>query len=257
MANFRLFMVILLLFWLVPISTAQEPIILNDCWFTAIEDAVAYLDRSLVEPHLGAGMMPGGSSFRVQEVAGDAVLVMVDHAMSFWVEIAKGRFSGSQCEILDDYVAVEGTLLTDARIWSAPDVTAGEVLTSLPAGVNVAIIGSPAVGRIRYDSNVTDIWYPIRYIELTGWVWSGRLDTPEIALLNANAITLENARLWSLPDVERGLLLHTLPADTLVEVIGGPFTGLIRHDELTTGVWYQVQVDGIIGWIWENRLRFE
>lgn len=257
MFTLKLFRItLLIMLWLTIIPTmAQTHVnpVTSECWFTALQDIPTYNDSAFVQRHATQVMLVG-TSLRVTQADGDALLVVIDHAMGFWVDGRLGRLSG-EC---DDIAQITATLLTNAWVWSFPDVTQGEIAFALAEGTTVSITGGHVLGRIRYDTLETDVWYPIRYGDQIGWMWAGRLDITDTTLPDADAFALDNARMWSQPDVNTGEVLQDLPVNTPLDIIGGPVVGRIRYDDTTvTGVWYQVMVDGVIGWIWENRLRFE
>jgi hypothetical protein len=121
----------------------------------------------------------------------------------------------------------------------------------------VTITGGAVEGRIRFDTVETGAWYPVLYGDVSGWVWSERLDFDALPPIETDeAIALENARIWSYPDVTIGAIHHNLPQRAVVEIIGGPVTGRIRLDTSAIGVWYQVRYGTVTGWVWEERLRF-
>jgi hypothetical protein len=128
----------------------------------------------------------------------------------------------------------------------------------LPTGAAIEVTGGAVEGRIRIDVADVGLWYPVQYADLAGWVWSGRLDfdaAPDVLIINA--VALENARLWSHPDVKQAGLLALIPENAELAVIGGPITGHIQLSTNTTGVWYQVRYGTITGWMWEDRLQFQ
>ncbi len=230
----------------------------SDCWFTASVDTPAYNDPALTQLHLGmGGAMTAGLSFQVLEIDAGAALLAIDHAMGFWVDAADGVFSG-QCSDFGAYTPTGIPVTGNTRLWSQPDVILGSIVTDLPAGAVVTVIGGPAVGRIRFDTTDTGEWYPVIYGALRGWVWAGRLDFDGTPTPIASAVAEAQTNLWSVPDVGTGSVLRTQPNTAHVDVIGGPVTGPIRFDDDTIGVWYQVRTtDGRIGWIWEGRLTFD
>lgn len=247
----------ILLLYIAPAAIAQEEGLSgNECWFTASQDSVAYQDASLAEPHVAVSTIQAGWSFPVEDLTAGKALLTIGDALGFWIRVENGVLTGD-CERYSEYQPVEAHVLANTRIWSQPDVITGEVVTSLQEGTVVTVIGGRAIGRISYGSDQTANWYPVRYDTLSGWVWAGRLDFETIASPDLDAITLNNARLWTEPDVVGGNRILDVPKNMAVEIIGGPVTGRIRFDNDTTGVWYQIRVRNVIGWIWEDRLKFE
>lgn len=73
------------------------------------------------------------------------------------------------------------TARDNARVWSEPDVTVGQVLLTLVPGSEVTIIGGPVLGTIRADTGEQDNWYQISQESTgaVGWVWVDRLNMSE------------------------------------------------------------------------------
>ncbi len=239
------------LFAMTAMAQSHDPITSN-CWFTADQNTIGYQDETLTEQHPAVPTMRAGDSFQVTDMSGSAALLAVDHAMGFWVDTRNGTFSGD-CSNINAYQPENVRVLANTRLWSQPDVVSGSVTRDITQGTTVTIIGGTVVGRIRYGSPVTATWYPVTIDNQTGWVWAERLDFESSPMLITDAIALENARLWSQPDVVSGSVLVDIPINTSMDIIGGPTVGMIQYNGLT-GVWYQVEVDSQIGWVWERRI---
>jgi len=240
---------------IVSAAAAQETFypVTSDCGFVANQTTPVYTDRNLTRVHVIVNAIPSGASYPVVEIYDDAALLLADFETSFWVSTENGTIFGDYCEVSTLYTA---ETLASTRLWSEPDVVTGQVLSWLTEGVTVDVKGSAVVGRIRYDSLQTGTWYPVSFGNDSGWVWSERLDV-DTTRAPISAFALEDARVWSEPDVSMGTRLLSLNVNDAVEIIGGPVTGRLRFDGTTSGIWYQVSVNGVIGWVWENRLRFE
>ncbi len=227
----------------------------TDCWFTVTESTQSYVESNLINPKISVGTVETGETFPVLEVNSEVILLAIRDITNFWLPIENGIVSGD-CEAVTGYDNVV-SVLDNTRLWSEPNVISGSIIISIPGDATVTILGGTAIGRIRYGDFTLGSWYPVQYGTQRGWVWSERLDFEELHIPIETAYTLENARLWSQPNVNDGyILLQPLP-NRQVEVIGGPVSGYIRYDNFETGVWYQVQIDNTIGWIWENRLSFQ
>jgi hypothetical protein len=240
------------------IIAAQDHInpLTSQCWFTALSDLPTYNRRDLSEIH-STQAMSAGRSLQVLEIDGEVALVAIDHAMGFWVEVAGGVFSGL-CSDINGYKSADAVALENARIWSYPSVSTGEIIGTLVEGAAIEITGGAVEGRIRQDSSAVGLWYPVQYANISGWVWSERLEfdvTPNVLVIDA--IALENARIWSHPDVMVARLLADVPENVALEIIGGPITGQTNRQTGATGVWYQVRYGNIVGWMWEARLQFQ
>lgn len=70
------------------------------------------------------------------------------------------------------------------------------------------------------------------------------------------ATTLDGARVWTEPDVSVGQMIATLDAGTEVGILEGPVQGRILADDALEGNWYKIAHGAIVGWIWEERLKF-
>jgi len=235
---------------------AQEPALEHDCWFTASEDIPAYGDSELLVRHPAFQTMEAGLSFRVAELGETKALLTIDHAFGFWIEISNGILSGD-CTTVTQYETQFATVTANTRLWSYLDVETGEVIQPLSQDTEIIVMSGAVSGRIRFDSSVRGNWYQIRVGDLTGWVWAERLNLQQDQSIVEGATALNNTRLWTLPTVVDSLVVMELAKGTIVNIIGGPVSGRIRVDEPITGVWYQVQVDNQIGWVWEGRLEFE
>ena len=84
------------------------------------------------------------------------------------------------------------------------------------------------------------------------------LPTAEPLLIaQAVATTLENARVWSGPDVLGNSEATDLPVGTQLVILDGPMRGNIRLDANIQGDWYEVRrldETTVLGWIWAERL---
>jgi WD40 repeat protein len=68
---------------------------------------------------------------------------------------------------------------------------------------------------------------------------------------------LDNARLWSLPDVTQGEVIVQPPAGQALYVLGGPVEGWIRADKSNSGWFWKVSTSANgenPGWIWQSRI---
>jgi len=69
---------------------------------------------------------------------------------------------------------------------------------------------------------------------------------------------LENARLWSLPDVTKGEVIGQPPASQALYVQDGPVKGWIRADKSNSGWFWKVSISANgenPGWIWQSRIE--
>lgn len=207
---------------------------------------------------LGKGALDPGT-YVVTRRSGDALFVRLDHAMGGYVRASAGRLSDA-CDLLATEHPPLATAGPNARVWSAPDVRLGDVLGTLPVGSQVLIVDGPVRGPIRFDTDDMGDWFLVHGSNyVVGWVWSERLvvDEPGPPPTGApGTVALDNARLWTVPNVHTGYVVAFLDAGTPLNVLAGPVTGPIRYDTDDMGEWYYVRSgDGWwAGWLWVARM---
>jgi Tol biopolymer transport system component len=64
----------------------------------------------------------------------------------------------------------------------------------------------------------------------------------------------ENTRLWSQPNVENAQLVREVATGTSLRLVNGPVWGRVRLDTDDAGWWYEVEISGTTGWVWQSRL---
>jgi hypothetical protein len=221
------------------------------CVFTShTQEIPLYADPEL---HTPKGKIPANSSFAVTQHSINSYYVYIDHAFGGWVSSASGTL-GDRCTVIfGDGKTV--TTLENARIWSEPDVFKGQMLATLPVGFPVKIVAGPVRGPVSLTTNESGDWYKVEGANTSGWVWSARLAFETATL---SAITKEEARVWSLPNVKQGQLTVTLPPNATVQILAGPVSGPVRLDTDEVGNWYKVRytATNVTGWIWDRRLTF-
>ncbi len=110
----------------------------------------------------------------------------------------------------------------------------GQVVGVLEAGMDVGVSEGPVEGAVLADGTLQGNWYHIYRGDLDGWVWEDRLhfgrtfsaSLPRVAIATA----LDNARIWSEPDVRTGQIITTLMAGERVSITGVSVAGAIRAD---------------------------
>ncbi len=220
------------------------------------DQALAFYDDAALSTPKPFDLEPG--RYVITRKTERAYFVRLDHAMGGWIAAGDGALSPA-CALLIDPSELTALTGANTRVWSAPSVRTGEPRYTLPEGVTVAVIAGPVRGPIRFDSDLQDDWYQVAQGgETLGWVWAGRLTFLDGAP-EANGTALANARLWSLPDVQTGSQLVSLPPGTRLIVLEGPVQGRIRYDTDATGDWYRVQVAGsaVTGWLWAGRIALD
>jgi len=223
------------------------------CFYTITQDLNGYSDPDLTQQHPGFGIRHAGA-YAVTSITNTAIGLMGSSAMSGgYIEANKGSLWGHCSGTLQ-----LASALDNARVWTQPDALTGEVIMTLDTGTQVGVLGDVIIGNIQ--AGITGDWVQITLRDILGWVWIERLDfdrtftTPQPAL--AQATVLDNARLWSLPDVNTGELITTLILGSEVNVIGDSATGEIQFNNDLQGIWYPVQQGGNTGWVYEGRLDF-
>jgi hypothetical protein len=67
-------------------------------------------------------------------------------------------------------------VLDGARVWTQPDVTTGQIVTTLMSGGDyIKITGEAVEGVIRAEPVLQGMWYPVQLGGTTGWVSAERL----------------------------------------------------------------------------------
>lgn len=224
------------------------------CFYTTTEMQEGYQNPELTDSHPGHQTV-GTRTYTIVAWNEQALELAGSGAMSgAWIERGDGTFSG-HCD---------GTLQLarvgdNARLWTAPDVTTGEMMLSLEAESEVSVLEDPVLGIVVAESSLQGSWYRINYRGSMGWIWEDRLTfgrtftTPQP--VTARATALADARVWSQPDITTGAVITTLLEDSEVNVIGQPVEGIIHQDTGALGIWYPVQQGGTTGWVYGERLE--
>ena len=240
----------------VPVDTRTLSDFPTICILTTSSEMLVFAELELLTP---MGTLSPGTEIPVSQEYAGRYYVLLDSARGAWTDGVGGDFSGRCTDLMPGLPTNAAITTSETRIWTEPNVAIGQVVTTLDSGVAVNIVSPPVPGQILYDSDVIGIWYRISVGDGSsgpvGWVWSARLltmATPQTPV--RTGITLDNARLWSAPDVRQGGVILDVTPGTVVTIIAGPVSGPIRYDNFTTGNWYQIHTDGFTGWIWEGRL---
>jgi hypothetical protein len=225
----------------------------DDCTFTGTLDVTPLYTAPLTDPTQQADTILSGVSYPVTLRAYEHFYIELDNAHGGWVDRRSGITEGA-C----DAVPLDETPLTDYPTVCA--VTLGAE-TTLYAGSALAVEKDAIPAGVYVVTMRTDTAYNVRLGHAYGgWIASsdGQLKpncdrVPPEPYRTATA--LDNARVWSAPDVASGSALYTLEPGQRVLVVAGPVRGPIRFDTDDQGDWYQVYVDGqASGWVWSERL---
>lgn len=224
------------------------------CTLTAASHAPFFDDAAL---SLSKGALDPGTYVVTRRTEG-ALFVRIDHAMGGYVSASAGTLSAACEDLLVEHPPL-ATAGPNARVWSAPNVRTGRILATLPEGSQVAILDGPVRGPIRVDTAAQGDWFQVQGSnQVVGWVWSERLvfDAPPPPSGDPLALALENARLWSAPNVRMGVIVAYLDTGVSLHVLAGPVSGPIRYDTDAQGDWYYVlPANGpFAGWIWAGRM---
>lgn len=228
------------------------------CFFTPVEAMRVYNDPSLTEQH-HAFDLQGGQSYPVVFEHEASFFAYIDDAAGGWVSGDAGFLSGS-CDELpqQDSYQQEAVALENARLWSQPNVRIGTVIADVAPETGLYVISGPVQGPIRVDTDDLGQWFYVSTGEQSGWLWEARFEFKEVSGDESESVlALENARLWSLPNVQQGSLIAFVNPGSEVLILQGPVNGPIRFDTIDTGDWYFVEVGTMRGWIWEGRLALD
>lgn len=94
-----------------------------------------------------------------------------------WAWVGNLRFGRTFSAPLDALGQAE--VLEGANLWTEPDATSGDLVTTLFGGSTINITGDPVTGPIRADGSADGQWYPVQQGGTAGWVWAGRLSMVE------------------------------------------------------------------------------
>lgn len=244
----------------IPIDTAPLSDFETICMMTTTREVYTFADQTR---QTQMDLLPANTSLPITQVGASGYYVLIDAARGGWLSDDAGTITGD-C----DYLPQAGTsnlVITNAEtnVWSQPDVTIGEIVETLDANTQLMLVSPPTLGAIRLDTDDVGEWYYVALNQATppmGWVWVGRLDfiTPDdLPTGNMTATVLENARLWSLPDVRSGVIIAPISNGASVTIIGDSVQGSIRYDTNDLGDWYPIRVGSLVGWIWAGRLQFD
>lgn len=237
-----------------PIPLTEFPTV---CTYTTAEAITGYGDRDLSTVHPGFGEILAGT-YGVVSILDKAIELEGSTAMSgAYVDVNSGKLEGHCFGTMQ-----LATTLDNARLWTEPDVTSGEIITTLDVGTIVGIMGEPISGRLQYDSDLMGDWVEVRTGSMeTGWIWIERLSldstftAPNIASPNQATVT-DNARLWTEPNAKVGEIIMTVPTGASITITGATQIGFIQYATDLQGAWYPVNYDGATGWIYEGRINF-
>jgi hypothetical protein len=224
------------------------------CQFTPFADTILY-HAPILDPTQQKDILPAGKGYPVQLQAPQYLYIAIDDAYGGFVDRQAGTLSG-ECGM---NVPVDSqplhTYPTVCILLSSAD--ARPVFEDDQLQKQIGIMranGSYAVTRRTATST---------YLYGTGWVaadsgqLSGNCDILR-SPAEITAVALENARVWSEPNVRLGQQLASLKVGAQVRIIAGPVRGFIRLDSQVEGSWYQIKAAESIptGWVWSERLAF-
>ena len=224
------------------------------CTLTVAFDTPTYRDAALTVPE---GALFPGIAYPVVRVNDGSLYLTLDTARGIWAAADAGTLSGACDDLPYGPDSGEAIVVTEANVWSDPDVTTGTIVDVVPAGRRVYLVSGPARGPIREDTGEIGDWYQItsdRSLPPAGWVWAGRLAFGGSSIPGGSLFTLPQTRLWSQPDVLAGEIVAEVEAGLPVTVLEGPVRGPVRQDTGAAGDWFRVTVDGLTGWVWSGRL---
>lgn len=230
------------------------------CMMTTTREVYTFTDQTR---QTQMDLLPANTSLPITQFGVASFYVLLDSARGGWLSDDAGVITGD-CERVPQ-AGASNLVITNAEtnVWSQPDVTIGDIVQTLDANTQLMLVSPPVRGAIRVDTDDVGEWYFVALNNQSspiGWVWIGRLefvDLDDLPTGDMTATALNNARLWSLPDVRSGVVIAPITYGTQLTVIGDSVQGAIRYDTDDLGEWYQVRVGALIGWIWAGRLQFD
>ncbi len=227
----------------------------DNCWFTPTEDTTLYA-APVFDMTQQSGMVVPDESYEVLQQAPEYLYIERSDGRRGFVERDRGILSGT-CGMNVPTVS--------APLHTYPTLC---VLTTPEEAIPLYI---EAARRTQKDTLLPNANYAvIRQIGASYYVYIDRYDggwiSEDIGSLDGQcsdlpgqmpsvAVTLENARVWSTPDVHNGVLLATLTPNSQVTVLDGPTSGPVLFTSTDIqGDWYQVSQGDVIGWVWSERL---
>ena len=244
----------------IPLDTTPLVAFESVCIVTTARDVYTTTDQTW---QTRLDLIPSNTSLPITQFGVTGFYVQLDSARGGWLSDDAGVITGN-CDTvpngIDSNIVVTNS---DANIWSQPSIRVGEIVTTIGENTQLILVSPPMEGAIRQDTNDVGIWYYVAFNNSTspiGWIWEGRFDVvnaDDLPSSDRRAIALENARLWSLPDVRNGVILAQLPYNTQLTIISDVVQGAIRFDTNDVGYWYQVRAGNMIGWIWSERISLE
>ncbi|HEX2621636.1 MAG TPA: hypothetical protein VHL11_15870, partial [Phototrophicaceae bacterium] len=128
------------------------------CFYTITEPLGIYSDVELTKLDYEVDSADLPITYPIVSWTDQVIERMPDYSPGRFIEANHGTFSG-HCE----GTLQLATVLENARVWSEPDVTVGQVITSLEAGTEVGIIDGPVSGKLLTDSDLSGNWYKITW----------------------------------------------------------------------------------------------
>jgi hypothetical protein len=142
--------------------------------------------------------------------------------------------------------------------------TTGVITTSTPTQTNTPTpTNTPTLTNTNTPTpsnipNPTDTLTPTNIPTATFTKTPSNTPTCSITIgIGQEVRVLEDARIWTQPDVTVGSVYLTLSIGDSVNIINGPVLGRISLDQNISGLWWEVSDipnGDSLGWIWEDRI---
>lgn len=252
-------LLIILLALALPVSPPPRATAEDTCTFTPHFNATPLYAAPLADPAQQRGEVPGGVPLLALKRSGltyDALIyVTLDTTSGGWVDQRSGTLTGACDDLpLDNTPLIDyPTICTAAVSQAVPFFDDAQLFTPKPfdlqPGTYVVTRRSAASVFVRLDHAMGG-WTALSAITL------GPACSTVMQAAPFQAVALDNARLWTQPNVQTGARLLDLPSGTGVVILAGPVEGPIRYDTADVGDWYQVAYNGQSGWVWSARLDF-
>lgn len=236
-----------------PVS-AQEA---EACWFTPAHDAVLFAAPVFTVIQQIA-VVQEGARYAVWGQAPEYLWIQYDVETHGYVKRNQGTLSGTcamNIPVISAPLMAHPTLcVLNTPVQPVPlfaDAALQIHVDTLRANASYAVVQQSGTSYYVYLDEYTGGWVAANAGTVSG---ACEMLPAEPMLPAGTAIALENARLWSAPDVYQGAVLVTLETGSQVAILAGPVSGPISYSSDVEGEWYRVRWGTVTGWAWSERL---
>jgi hypothetical protein len=243
---------------LLPLANAQAQA--DDCTYIVEDNVIPLYSAPLNIASLQVDVLPVGSTYTVEKRA-ERYLYLSSGGIAGWIHGLSlgGRTEGDCTSLpeddrpLTDYPTVCFFIPIEAmHVYNDSSLTDEHDAFDLKGGESYPVVYADEASLFAYIDDAAGGWVSAE----TGFV-SGLCDDLAKPDGYQQAIALENARLWSQPNVRIGAIVADVEPETPLHIISGPVLGSIRLDTEDLGKWFYVSDGTQAGWLWEARVEFE